>query len=116
HNAHVLFRFDTPAKINRHSRLSCNAFEDLPVAHPSFARAVQVYEVQATKTRLFKFLGHFQGMLIIYGLLCIIAMGQAYTFSVDDIYGGYDLHQSSRKFLMMRSPVPALFSVWNWTP
>ena len=109
------------SKINNKRRTHSYLFQRAVVYHMMGSRTVQIDHMKSTDTMSLQLQGHFHGIFVVHLLAVIIALGKAYTFSVNNVNSGnqfyhfiYDLTiYSSRKFRKIRSPTLPLFSGWN---
>ena len=60
---------------------------------------------------------HFHRVISIYGLGVVVALGETYALSVNDVYCWYQFNHifsMSKKFCNILAPTFPLFSGWNW--
>ena len=94
----VSFLFQPTSEIDDQRSACRQSFQRAVVDDPSLPRSVQVYDMQASDTMIFKHLGYFQRIFVVHFLGVVITLGEAYAFPVDHIYCRNQLYHITLQF------------------
>ena len=78
--------------------------------------SIQIDQMQPFDAAILVAPGHIERILVVCRFSVIIALCEADTTAVDQVYGRNNGNHSLKKFCKMCSPTDALFSGWNWVP